>query len=188
VLRVLGIAGSLREGSYNRALLRAAIEHGSEELEIRPFERLGEFPLYDADLEARGIPEAVVALKAAMREADGILIATPEYNHSIPGVLKNGIDWASRPGGQAAYGGKPVGIMGATPGRGATIRAQAALRQSLGADVFLLGKPEVLIAQAGGKFDAAGRLTDEPTIGVLRAFLAAFATWIRRFQTPVGNG
>jgi len=103
-------------------------------------------------------------------------------------VLKNAIDWASRPGGQAAYDGKPVAIMGATPGRGATIRAQAALRQSLGADAYLLGKPEVLIAQAGGKFDAEGRLTDEPTIGVLRAFLAAFATWIRRFQTPVGNG
>jgi chromate reductase len=134
VLRVLGIAGSLRKESYNRALLRAAIELAPPELEIRPFERLGELPLFDADLEAREVPEAVEALKAAMREADGILIATPEYNHSIPGVLKNAIDWASRPAGRAAYDGKPVGIMGVTPGRGATIRAQAALRQSLGAE------------------------------------------------------
>jgi chromate reductase len=181
LLRVLGIAGSLRKGSYNRALLRAAIELAPAELEIRPFERLGEFPLFDADLEARGVPEPVAALKAAMREADGILIATPEYNHSIPGILKNAIDWASRPGGHPAYDGKPVGIIGATPGRGATIRAQAALRQSLGADAFLLGKPEVLIAQAAGKFDAEGRLTDEATRRVLQAFLEAFAVWIRRF-------
>jgi chromate reductase len=181
VLRVLGIAGSLRTGSYNRALLRAAIELAPEELEIRAFERLAELPLYDADLEARGIPEPVLALKTSMHEADGILIATPEYNHSIPGVLKNAIDWASRPAGHASYDGKPVAIIGATPGRGATIRAQAALRQSLGADAYLLGKPEVLIPQAREKFDAEGRLTDEATRRVLRAFLEAFAAWIPRF-------
>ena len=180
MLRVLGIAGSLRQGSYNRALLRAAIELAPPELEIRAFERIGELPLYDGDLEGRGVPEPVAALKTAMREADGILIATPEYNHSIPGVLKNAIDWASRPAGQSAYDGKPIGIVGATPGRGATIRAQAALRQSLGADAHLLGKPEVLIAQAAGKFDSEGRLTDEPTVRVLRAFLAAFAIWTER--------
>jgi chromate reductase len=184
VLRIFGIAGSLRRGSYNRALLREAVALAPLELEIHVFDRLGEFPLYDADLEARGIPEAVASLKAAMREADGILIATPEYNHSIPGVLKNAIDWASRPGGQAAYDGKPIALMGATPGRGATIRAQAALRQSLGADAHLLGKPEVLIAQAHEKFDAEGRLQDEPTVRVLRAFLAAFAAWVQRLRTP----
>ncbi len=183
MLRVLGIAGSLREGSYNRALMRAAIELAPEELEIRAFERLAELPLYDADLEARGIPEAVAALKAAMHEADGILIATPEYNHSIPGLLKNAIDWASRPAGKAAYDGKPVAIMGATPGRGATIRAQAALRQSLGADAYLLGKPEVLIAQAHDKFDAEGRLTDEATRRVVARLLAAFSVWIQRFAS-----
>jgi chromate reductase len=182
VVRVVGIAGSLRQGSYNRALLRAAIELAPADLRIEPFDRLGELPLYDADAEARGVPDAVAALKTAMRQADGILIATPEYNHSIPGVLKNAIDWASRPAGQAAYDGKPIGIIGATPGRGATIRAQAALRQSLGADALLLGKPEVLIAQAAGKFDSEGRLTDEPTIRVLRAFLVAFAAWVRRFS------
>jgi chromate reductase len=182
MLRVLGIAGSLRKASYNRALLRAATELAPAEVEIRAFERLGELPLYDADLEARGVPEPVAALKSAMREADGILIATPEYNHSIPGVLKNAIDWASRPGGQAAYDGKPVGLMGATPGRGATIRAQAALRQSLGGDAFLLGKPEVLIGQAAGKFDSEGRLIDEATVRVVRVFLEAFAAWMERFR------
>ena len=183
MLRVLGIAGSLRKESYNRALLKAAIELAPAELEIQPFERLGEIPLFDADLEARETPPAVEALKAAMREADGILIATPEYNHSIPGVLKNAIDWASRPAGRAAYDGKPVGIMGATPGRGATIRAQAALRQSLGADAYLLGKPEMVIAQAGERFDTAGRLTDEATRRHLERFLAAFAAWIGRFRS-----
>ena len=184
MLRILGIAGSLRRGSYNRALLRAAIELAPPELRIETFGQMGEIPLYDADLEARGVPEPVSALKTAMREADGILIVTPEYNHSVPGVLKNAIDWASRPAGQAAYDGKPVGIIGATPGRGATIRAQAALRQSLGADAYLLGKPEVLIAEAERKFDAQGRLTDESTIRVVRKFLAAFESWVERFKTP----
>jgi chromate reductase len=183
VLRILGIAGSLRQGSFNRSLLRAAVALAPPELQIQTFDRLGEFPLYDADLEARGTPEAVAALKTAMHEADGILIATPEYNHSIPGVLKNAIDWASRPGGHAAYDGKPVAMMGATPGRGATIRAQAALRQSLGADALLMGKPEVLIAQAGEKFDSEGNLKDEATIRILRSFLAAFAKWVERLRT-----
>ena len=184
MLRVLGIAGSLRRGSYNRALLRAAVELAPPELRIEPYERMGEIPLYDADLEARGIPEPVAALKTAIREADGLLVVTPEYNYSVPGVLKNAIDWASRPAGQAAYDGKPVGIIGATPGRGATIRAQAALRQCLGADAYLLGKPEVLIAEAERKFDAQGRLTDESTIRVVRKFLEAFASWVERFRTP----
>jgi chromate reductase len=183
-LRVLGIAGSLRAGSYNRALLRAAAELAPAELEIVAFERLRELPVYDADVDAAGQPEPVLALKAAMREADGILFATPEYNHSIPGVLKNAIDWASRPAAEPAFGAKPVGIVGATPGTGATIRAQLALRQSLNAGAYLMGKPEVLIATAAERFDAAGRLTDEPTRRHLERFLAAFAAWIRRFPAP----
>jgi len=182
--RVLGIAGSLRAGSYNRALLRAAVELAPAELELVSFERLREIPLYDADVEGAGHPEPVVALKAAIREADGILIATPEYNHSIPGVLKNAIDWASRPAADAAFAGKPIGIIGATPGSGATIRAQLALRQSLNAAAYLMGKPEVLIARASERFDAAGRLTDEPTRRHLERFLTAFADWIRRFARP----
>jgi len=179
--RVLGIAGSLRAGSYNRGLLAAAMELAPAELEIRPFERLREIPPYDADAEAVGVPDPVLALKAAMREADGILIVTPEYNHGVPGVLKNAIDWASRPAGSAAFADRPVGIMGATPGPGATIRAQVALRMSLASDACVMGKPEVLVARAGERFDGAGRLTDEATRRHVQRFLAAFSTWIGRF-------
>ena len=182
MLRVLGIAGSLRKGSYNRALLKAAIELAPKELEFRVFDRLAEIPLYDADREAQGIPDAVEALKAAMREADLILIATPEYNHSIPGLLKNAIDWASRPAGSAAYRGKPVAMMGATPGIGGTIRGQLALRQALSDDTYLLPGPEVFVARAGEKFDAEGRLTDEATRKHLAKFLAAAASWAERFR------
>jgi chromate reductase, NAD(P)H dehydrogenase (quinone) len=185
VLRVLGIAGSLRKGSYNGALLRAAIELAPEELEIRAFERLAELPLYDADVESAGDPPPVVALKRAIAEFDAVLIATPEYNHSIPGVLKNAIDWASRPSGRSVLKGKPVGMIGATPGNGATIRAQLALRQALAGvgGVNVLPEPEVLIARAGERFGAEGRLTHEATIQVLRGFLSAFAAWAERFRT-----
>lgn len=182
-LSILGVAGSLRAGSYNRALLEAAIELSPPTLEIRPFDRLREFPLYDADLEARGVPEPVESFKTALRQADGLLIATPEYNHSIPGVLKNAIDWASRPAGKAAFRGKPVGILGATPGAGATIRGQLALRQALDGEAYLMPSPEVLIAKAGERFDAAGRLTDEVTRRFLAAFLDAFVRWVERFRT-----
>src|SRR5262249_54167392 len=148
---------------------------------IATFDRLGEIPLYDADLEARGIPEPVAALKAAMAAADGILIATPEYNHGVPGLLKNAIDWASRPAAHAADGRKPFGIMGATPGTGATIRGQLALRLALEADAYPMPTPEVLIARAAERFDAGGRLTDETTRKFVAQFLAAFEAWVRRF-------
>ena len=181
-LAILGIAGSLRRDSYNRSLLRAAIELAPRAMVIRSFERLAEIPLYDADLEAQGVPEPVADLKSAMEAADGILIAAPEYNHSVPGVLKNAIDWASRPASHPAYGGKPIAIMGATPGAGATIRGQLALRQALDGDTFLMAKPEVLIAGADGRFDAAGRLIDEPTRQSVARFLAAFAAWVERLR------
>jgi chromate reductase len=183
VFRVLGIAGSLRKGSYNRSLLRAAIALAPSELEIRPFERIGEFPLYDADLEARGIPEPVAALKEAIASSDSVLFATPEYNHSIPGLLKNAIDWASRPAGRSVLKGKPAAMLGATPGMGATIRGQLALRQALEGvgGVYVMPEPEILIARAGEHFDPEGRLTDEATTRRIRTFLEAFAAWIRRF-------
>src|SRR5690606_28963397 len=129
-LLVCGIAGSLRQGSYNRALLRAAQELAPPGMEIRVFERLREVPPYDADLEAMGDPEPVRALKQAIAEADALLIATPEYNHGVPGVLKNAIDWASRPPRSSVLSGKPTAIFGASPGVTGTARAQAALRQS----------------------------------------------------------
>ena len=117
-----------------------------------------------------------------MRAADGILIATPEYNHSIPGVLKNAIDWASRPAGKPAYGGKPVAILGATPGIGGTIRGQLALRQALDNDTHILPAPEVFVARAGEKFDAAGRLADETTRRFVAGLLQAFGAWIERLR------
>jgi len=184
-LTVLGVAGSLRAGSFNRALLAAAVELAPSGMVIRPWEaeRLAAIPPYDADLEARGVPEPVEALRGAMRAADGILIATPEYNHSIPGVLKNAIDWASRPAGKAAYGGKPVAILGATPGIGGTIRGQLALRQALDSDTHILPAPEVFVARAGEKFDAAGRLVDETTRRFVAGHLLAFEAWIQRLRT-----
>ena len=171
--------GSLSSTSINRVLSRALILVAPDDIEFTEIP-IGNLPLYSPDYD-NDYPKEARALKASIAAVDAVLFVTPEYNRSIPGALKNAIDWASRPGGQAAYGGKPVAIMGATPGRGATIRAQAALRQSLGADAFLLGKPEVLIAGAGQKFDEGGRLTDEPTIGVVKSFLSAFAAWILRF-------
>ena len=179
---VLGFAGSLRAGSYNRGLLRAAVELAPAGMEIRIFERLGEMPLYDADVEDRGVPEPVAAFKAAIRAADGLLIATPEYNYSLPGLLKNAIDWASRPASDPAFGGKPVAIMGATPGVGGTIRGQMALRQALDAAAHILPNPEVLIAKAGERFDPAGRLTDEATRKHVARLLEAFEKWILRLR------
>ncbi len=177
IVRVLGFAGSLREGSYNRGLLRAAQELAPDGMTIQPFD-LAPLPLYNADVEERGAPEPVVAFRAAIRDADALLIATPEYNHGVPGVLKNAIDWASRPPGQSALKGKPAAIMGASPGMTGTARAQPQLRQAfVFTETYALLKPEVLVARAHEKFDAAGRLTDEETRKWVRALLEALVAW-----------
>ena len=128
-LQILGFAGSLRRESFNRALLRAAQELAPADLSISVFD-LTPIPSYNGDVEAAGDPEPVTAFKGALRQADGLLIATPEYNYSVPGVLKNAIDWASRPSGNSPLRGKPAMLMGATPGSSGTMRAQLALRQS----------------------------------------------------------
>jgi chromate reductase len=134
-MRVLGISGSLRRDSYNHALLRRAAERLPAGAELVEFGRLREIPPYDADLEAGGAPapEPVEALRAAMREADAVLIATPEYNHSIPGALKNALDWASRPAGESALTGTPAAVIGASTGMFGAVWAQAELRKVLGA-------------------------------------------------------
>lgn len=129
-VRVAGIAGSLRESSLNKGLLRAAVELAPAELEIKIYSRLGDIPLYNEDVFARGDPEPVADLKAFIGGADALLIATPEYNYGVPGVLKNAVDWASRPAGKSVLNRKPAAIMGCSPGLGGTIRAQHALRQS----------------------------------------------------------
>jgi len=132
-MRVLGISGSLRSGSLNSALLRAAAERLPAGAELVEFERLGEVPPYDEDVELAGTPAVVEELRQAVRSADAVLIATPEYNHSIPGQLKNALDWVSRPAGKSALNGKPAAAIGASTGMFGAVWAQAELRKVLGA-------------------------------------------------------
>jgi chromate reductase, NAD(P)H dehydrogenase (quinone) len=167
-MRILGIAGSLRESSYNRALLRAARELLPEGTELVEHD-LRDLPFYDGDVEAAGDPDSVVALKEAIRDADALLIATPEYNRGVPGVLKNAVDWASRPALASPLTGKPVAIMGASTGRGGTARAQEQLRSALEfSRANVLEQPEVLVPEAFMRFDEQGELID----GGVRAELA----------------
>jgi len=132
-MRVLGISGSLRRESHNSALLRAAAERLPAGAELVPYERLAEIPPYDEDVEVRDVPEPVRDLREAIHDADAVLIATPEYNHSIPGQLKNALDWASRPAGKSALNGKPTAVIGASTGMFGAVWAQAELRKVLGA-------------------------------------------------------
>jgi chromate reductase len=179
-LRVLGFAGSLRAASYNRMLLRAAVELAPEGMEIEIFD-IGGIPLFNEDVEAAGTPPAVEAFREAIRHADALLIATPEYNHGVPGVLKNAVDWASRPPRKAALAGKPAAVFGASPGATGTARAQTQLRASfVFTDTPVLPQPEVLVFRAHEKFDADGRLSDEPTRAFVARLLVALADWTRR--------
>jgi chromate reductase len=182
-IEALGIAGSLREGSYNRALLRAARDLAPDGLEIRIYEGLADIPLYNEDVRARGEPEPVVALKEAIRRADALLWVTPEYNYSIPGVLKNAIDWVSRPPDTSPLRGKPAAIMGATTGSWGTVRSQLHLRQvCLYTNMLPMGKPQALVARARSKFDEDGKLVDETTQGFVRQLLEALVEWTLRLQ------
>jgi len=182
-LRVAGLAGSLRAGSLNKGLLRAAVELAPAGVEIASFERLGDMPPYNDDVFAKGDPEPVAALKNFIGGADAILISTPEYNYGVPGVLKNAIDWASRPAGQSVLNRKPAAIMGCSPGLGGTIRAQHALRQSfVFTDTYAMSQPEIKIPAAAKLFDEAGNLIDENTREHIKKFLDAFVVWIGRFR------
>jgi len=160
-MRVLGIAGSLRRGSYNHALLREAAERLPAGAELVEFDRLGEIPPYDADVEAEGTPEPVEALRQAMRNADAVIVATPEYNHSIPGVLKNALDWASRPAGQSALTGKPAAVVGASTGMFGAVWAQAETRKVLGALGGRVVERELPVARAAELY-RDGRLELSP--------------------------
>jgi chromate reductase, NAD(P)H dehydrogenase (quinone) len=182
-IHVLGFAGSLRRGSYNRALLRAAQELAPEGMVIEVFD-LVPIPFYNADVEAQGDPESVAAFKAAIRRADALLIACPEYNHGVPGVLKNAIDWASRPPSRAALDRKPLALMGASPGMTGSARGQSQLRQAfVFTNSYALPQPEMLVARAQEKFDDQGALTDQKTRDFLRQLLAALADWAVRFRS-----
>jgi chromate reductase len=169
---VLGISGSLRQGSYNAAALREAVRLAPQGMKIQIGD-ISEVPLYNEDVYAKGFPPAVERLREQVRAADALLIVTPEYNYSIPGVLKNVIDWISRPPDQP-FAAKPAAVMGASAGRFGTARAQYHLRQSMVyLDLRFLNRPEVMIGNAGEHFDAAGNLIDEQTRKQIRRLLEA---------------
>jgi chromate reductase len=178
VVQIVGLSGSLRRGSLNAALLRAAVELSPDGAEVILGTIRG-VPLYDGDVEqAEGLPQAVVALKNAVIEADGLLLVTPEYNNGIPGVFKNAIDWMSRPSSDipAVFGGKPVALIGASPGGFGTILSQNAwlpVLRTLGCELWTGGR--LMVSRAAGAFDAEGRLTDEAVRGQLAKYLAGFA-------------
>jgi chromate reductase, NAD(P)H dehydrogenase (quinone) len=176
-VHVLGFSGSLRKGSYNTGLLRAALEMLPEGMTLEIFD-LAPIPLFNQDLsDAGAFPPSVADFKARIRAADALLIATPEYNFSMPGVLKNAIDWVSRPIAESPFDNKPAAVMGAGGAMG-TSRAQYHLRQTA---VFLnlrmVNRPEVTVPYAREKFDASGRLTDETTRGFIRKLLEALYDW-----------
>ena len=180
--RVLGISGSLRRGSYNSALLRAAarLMPESATLEIASIRGI---PLYDGDVEAQGIPAAVSQLKEAIVAADGVLLVTPEYNNSIPGVFKNAIDWLSRPSSdiRRVFGGRPFAIMGASLSAFGTTLSQAAwlpVMRTLGTQTWFGGR--LLVARAGGVFDEGGAFKDAAVEEQLRQFLAGYVSFLRR--------
>jgi chromate reductase len=178
-LVILGVLGSLRRDSYNRAALRAAQELVPDGARIDIFELDG-LPGFNQDEEGNP-PGKVVELKSAIRAADAILFVSPEYNYSVPGVLKNAIDWASRPYGDNAWAGKPVAVMGASIGVGGTARAQYHLRQTF---VFLnmypVNQPEVMIGSAAKRFDEKGNLTDETSRKLIQQLLAELVNWTKR--------
>ncbi|HEV3010851.1 MAG TPA: NADPH-dependent FMN reductase [Burkholderiales bacterium] len=181
-MKILGISGSLRKGSYNTALLRAAVALMPEGAQLEVGSISG-IPLYDGDVEAsQGIPPAVQTLKTRIIQADGLLLVTPEYNNSIPGVFKNAIDWLSRPSADIAkvFGGRPVGVIGASPGGFGTILSQNAwlpVLRTLGTKTWFGGRLQV--SRAGNVFNEAGELTDQAMREQLRKYLAGFVGFIK---------
>jgi chromate reductase, NAD(P)H dehydrogenase (quinone) len=185
--KVLGISGSLRRGSHNSALLRAATALMPEgaTLEVATIRGI---PLYDADIEAQGIPAAVAQLKEAIVAADGVLLVTPEYNNSIPGVFKNAIDWLSRPAADArrVFGGRRFALIGASPGAWGTTLSQSAwlpVLRTLGVQLWTGGR--LMVARAGNVFDESGALKDAAIEEQLKQFLAGYVTFLRRTPPPI---
>jgi chromate reductase len=182
-IEVLAICGSLRKASFNRMAMRAAIAaappgmHVSEGL-------IGDIPLYNEDLRETGEPAAVAKLKEQVKAADALLFVTPEYNYSVPGVLKNAIDWVSRPPAQSPFDGKPVAILGASAGNMGTARSQQHLRQTcMALNMLAVNKPEVLIGQAATRFGPDGSLTDEVTGKFIRQLMQALYDWTLRLKS-----
>lgn len=188
ILRVIGIAGSLRRASYNRALLCAAQQLAPRSLRI-DIEELNDVPMFNADLDGASPPEAVARLRRAVQAADGLLLVTPEYNHGVPGVMKNVVDWLSQPLRESVLDGKPTALMGASTGLAGTARGQAQLRQAFVlTNTPAMLRPEVLVGRAQDKFDPTGRLMDEGTRIFVAGFLEQFAGWIHRQQRAAQDG
>ena len=187
--RILGLAGSLRRASLHRGLVRAARELAPEGVAVEPYERLGETPFFNQDVEDEGDPEPVRNLKEKIREADAVLIATPEYDYAIPGALTTALDWALRSPSPLRH--KPVGIVGASPGGAGTARGQMVLRQILlHAPAYVVPEPQMLIPYSREKFDVeTGDLTDDQTRERIRRFLDALVEWTERLATrePAGD-
>jgi chromate reductase len=180
-MKVLGISGSLRKASFNTALLRAARELSPDGMTIEEHS-LADIPIYNDDVRLAGYPPSVQALRQAVAAADALLFVTPEYNYSIPGMLKNAIDWVSRPPDQP-FAGKPAAIMSSSGGILGGARAQYHLRQvCVFVDIHPLNKPEVIVAKAAEKFDAELRLIDETTRKAVAAQLEALARWVKRLE------
>lgn len=180
-IKVLGIAGSLRKGSYNKLALRAAMELKPAGMEIESFD-IAAIPPFNDDVREQGYPPVVQEFREKLRAADALLFVTPEYNYSVPGVLKNAIDWASRPPSQPLDD-KPAAIMGASTGRLGTARAQYHLRQiAVFVNMHVLNRPEVMIAGAAKAFDESGRLTDEGARKLIADLLVNLSDWTLRLK------
>jgi chromate reductase, NAD(P)H dehydrogenase (quinone) len=180
-MKILGIVGSLRKGSYNKALMRAATELKPENIEIEVFD-IAEIPPFNQDFEKQP-PQIVKDLKDRIKAANALLIATPEYNYSMPGVLKNAIDWASRPHGDNAFEGKPVAIMSASSGLLGGARAQYHLRQCfVFLNMFPINHPEVIVVRAANQFDEKGTLVDKDTLDHIKQLLESLIAWTNKLS------
>jgi len=178
---IFGFAGSLRLGSYNKMLLKTAQELSPENVKIEIFDIEG-IPIFNQDLENKPNDKLKI-FKEKIKAADGLLIVTPEYNYSVPGVLKNAIDAASRPSGTNPFEEKPIGIMGASIGMIGTARAQYHLRQSMVfLNAYIMNRPEIMVSFAEKKFDQTGRLTDEVSRQKVKEFMVALLQWIIKFK------